>query len=262
MDISPKEDGENCDTPVSILIASYNAKHVYIRECIDSIIHQRGNFSIELVWMNDGTDKPGTRILEQELHRFQKIIATAKIIYRRLPVNQGLSHCLHEGLLLCSNDIVFRMDCDDIMAPERLNLQYNFMHQNPDCVLCGANMMSFSSDRISQHKKEISATQHPYKLTWEEYIRQKSPWIMNHPTLCFRKSAILNVGNYNKNMKLPFEDLDLELRVLKKYGCVYNLPQLLLMYRVHDQQITQIYKHDSKTSQKRKEFIDYMTRNG
>ena len=171
----------------------------------------------------------------------------------------GLSYCLHEGVLLCSNEIIFRMDSDDIMAPERLNIQYNFITSTNDCVLCGANMISFKSDNNSQNKKKISETNHPHKLTWEEYKLLNSEWILNHPTLCFRKSAILEVGNYNKDLKLPFEDLDLELRVLKMYGCVYNLPEMLLMYRIHEQQITKILKYDKKITQKKKEYIDYIT---
>ena len=34
------------------------------------------------------------------------------------------------------------------------------------------------------------------------------------------------------------EDLDLILRVLKKYGKIYNLPDVLLYYRLHPGQIT------------------------
>jgi len=245
--------------PVSILVASYNTRPSYITECIDSIINQNGNFAIELVWINDGTDKDGTYLLEQELQRFQKTKKNAKVIYKKQSANMGLSYCLHDGVLLCSNEIIFRMDSDDIMAPERLNIQYNFMHNTPDCVLCGTNMILFKSDNNSQNKKKAAETNHPDKLTWEEYKLQKSDHILNHPTLCFRKLAILDVGNYNKDLKLPFEDLDLELRVLKKYECVYNLPEMLLMYRIHDNQITQIHKNNQKIIQKKKEYINYIT---
>ena len=61
---------------------------------------------------------------------------------------------------------------------------------------------------------------------------------MNHPTLCFRKYAVIAVGNYNANLKEPYEDLDLELRLLKKYGFICNLPEVLLFYRIHSNQIT------------------------
>ena len=248
--------------PVSILIASYNTKPLYIKECIDSIINQNGNFDIELVWINDGSDKDGTRLLKQELQRFENTRKNAKVIYKKQSNNCGLSYCLHDGVLLCSNEIIFRMDSDDIMAPERLNIQYNFMNNTTDCVLCGSNMISFTANNNNNNnnkKKKISETNHPHKLTWEEYKLLKSEWILNHPTLCFRKSAIIEVGNYNKYLKLPFEDLDLELRVLKRYEFIYNLPEMLLMYRIHDQQITQIHKDNTKIIQKKKEYIDYIT---
>jgi hypothetical protein len=61
---------------------------------------------------------------------------------------------------------------------------------------------------------------------------------MNHPTLCFRKYAVITVGNYNAKLKEPFEDLDLELRLLKKYGFICNIPEILLFYRIHPNQIT------------------------
>lgn len=244
---------------VSVLIANYNTKPIYIKECIDSIINQNGIFAIELVWINDGTDKDLTRLLEQELQRFQMTKKNAKVIYKKHPTNMGLSCCLHDGVFLCTNEIIFRMDSDDIMAPERLNIQYNFIHKTPDCVLCGCDMIAFTSDHNSQNKKKFSETNHKHKLTWEEYKLRKSEWILNHPTLCFRKSAILEVGNYDKDLKLPFEDLDLELRVLKRFECVYNLSEMLLMYRMHEQQITQIHKDNTKINQKKKQYIDFIT---
>ena len=73
---------------------------------------------------------------------------------------------------------------------------------------------------------------------WEEYKKNPVDWILNHPTLCFKKSAILHIGNYNKQLKLPFEDLELELRVLKYYGILYNLNESLVFYRIHTGQVS------------------------
>ena len=65
---------------------------------------------------------------------------------------------------------------------------------------------------------------------------------MNHPSICFRKSAILEVGNYNlsrdKIENNCLSDIDLELRLMKHYGVIYNLSDILLHYRIHDNQIT------------------------
>ena len=66
---------------------------------------------------------------------------------------------------------------------------------------------------------------------------------MNHPTFCFKKSAIISVGNYNNSQHSMCEDFDLIIRVMKKYGKIHNLPEVLLLYRIHENQLTWIQIH-------------------
>ena len=66
---------------------------------------------------------------------------------------------------------------------------------------------------------------------------ENKTWIMNHPTLCYKKSAILSIGNYEKT-RTNKEDYQLEIKLLNKFGILYNIPQILVHYRLHKQQIT------------------------
>ena len=95
--------------------------------------------------------------------------------------------------------------------------------------------------------------------TWNEYKNTRSHWIANHPTLCFKKSAVLSVGNYNINNQLPCEDFELELKLLKKYGKIYNIQEVLLHYRLHEEQVTASPKfHNPEVLQFRNNFIQEM----
>ena len=217
---------------VSILVASYNTCLKYLYDCVISIKNQIGNFGIELVWINDCSNDKKTRVLLAVLAELNGL-KNFRLIYNTTKVNRGLSFCLHQGLLLCTNEIVFRMDSDDIMINNRIITQLKFMNDNPNCVLCGSNFIS-----LIKNKSEIGRGHHPYSITWDEYKITKSDWIMNHPTLCFKKSAVLSVGNYRINFRMPFEDLDLELRILKKYKIVYNIQEPLLIYRIHENQLS------------------------
>jgi hypothetical protein len=238
---------------VSILIPSYNTKSVYIKECLDSIKCQVGNFGMEIVWINDGSDDLNSKLLEAQLKRFEKTSRFTKVIYKKIE-NSGISKALNYGLTLCSNDIVFRMDSDDIMFAERIQKQLDFMYTNPDAVCCGTNVQFFHTEGVGQQ------TYHPTKITWEEYKEKRFHWFMNHPTLCFRKTAILEVGSYNIHTEnTVFEDLELELSLLKKYGILYNLPEVLLYYRIHSEQVT--FNGKSSTPywvEKRNKFIENM----
>mgnify|MGYP000064505590 FL=1 len=222
---------------ISILVCSYNTNIKYIRECLESIIYQNGHILLELIWINDGSTEENTKLLEEELDNFKLRTRFCNIIYKKMESNKGVSYCLNEGVTLCSNEIIFRMDSDDIMIPNRILIQLEFMKNNPECVICGSNVQYFS---VNENDKYIftKKTQHPYKLTWNEYAKTKSHWFMNHPTLCFKKSAVLEVGNYNKIDRTICEDLELELKIMKKYGKIYNIPECLVLYRIHNDQLT------------------------
>lgn len=221
---------------ISMIIPSYNTKKEYLISCINSIKEQVGNFGLELVWINDCSSDTNTEILVNLLETILKPLKNYKLVYIKMDINNGISSCLYNGVNLSSNEIIFRMDSDDIMKNSRIQKQLDFIMSNPLCVMCGTNITSF--EEINGIKNIISNSTHKNCLTWEEYKKNPIDWVLNHPTLCFRKTAILNIGNYKENFKFPFEDLDLELRVLKKYGVIYNINECLIFYRIHNNQVT------------------------
>ena len=223
------------DIWISLLIPCHNTKREFIEDCSKSLKEQVGNFGIELVWINDCSNEENTNT-QLELLKELELLKNLKLVYNRTKINRGISFCLHQGVLLCSNELILRMDSDDIMVNDRIQKQINYMKNNPNCVLCGSNIISF--EMINGVKSEIQRTNHKNILYWNEYKLDPKDWFLNHPTLCFKKSAILRVGNYRKNFRVPFEDLELELRVLKVFGSVHNISEYLVLYRTHENQIT------------------------
>jgi len=227
----------------SILICSYNTDIEYIKECLESIRAQIGHIGFEVVWVNDGSDKEHTMALRTELDIFENSSRFIRVVYHETAENRGVAAALYDGVELCSNDIIIRMDSDDIMKYNRVLCQIEFMEKNPNCMVCGANVHFFSG--TATEKKFTSQTNHPIEVSWTEFKKAPSVWFLNHPTMCVRKSAILKVGNYNKSLsKTPFEDFELELRLLRRYGKIYNLPDVLLNYRIHENQVTNKIKTD------------------
>jgi glycosyltransferase involved in cell wall biosynthesis len=245
---------------VSVLIPSYNTKPLYIKECLESIRQQKGHFGIELVWINDGSSSEYSAYLEEELNVFIKRSRFCKMIYHVNPENRGVAHSLNLGVSLCSNELIFRMDSDDIMLPDRIVKQIEFMKKNRDCVICGTNMQLFTNDDPNNIRKKtlLDDTFHVISLNWQDFLRSRPTWFMNHPTLCFRRSAVLAVGNYlDRGKDFILEDYELELKLMYKFGKINNLGDTLLYYRVHPDQIT--YKKDSETaefSKKRAQIVD------
>jgi GT2 family glycosyltransferase len=217
---------------VSILVSSYNTKTKYIQDCLESIKHQQGYFNIELVWINDGSDELNTKLLKKCLDNFEKTTRFVKVIYEENDMNRGIGYTLNKGIEICNNEIIIKMDSDDIMVESRINIQLNYMKANPNVMICGGQINMFNSQNNS-----INITNHT-SLLWDNYKTNPSHWFINHPTVCYRKSGVLEAGNYDKDLKQMAEDFDLELRMLKKHGYIHNMSEILLNYRLHDEQVT------------------------
>ena len=218
---------------VSVLISSYNTNIKYIQACLESIKHQNGHFHMEIVWINDGSDDLHTQLLKKALEHFEKTTRFVTVVYSENEGNKGLGYSMARGVETCTNEIIFRMDSDDLMMQNRIQTQLDFMKKTPDCVLCGTQIQCFNDQQ-----QALQRTNHPSIITLEEYKKQPSHWFLNHPTVCFKKSAILEVGNYNDEIHSMMEDFELWLRILKKYKKIYNIPEVLLNYRIHDKQLT------------------------
>jgi GT2 family glycosyltransferase len=217
---------------VSILISSFNTKTKYIQECLESIKAQQGHFNIELVWINDGSDEMNTTLLKNFLEFFQNTTRFTRVVYIENDGNRGIGYSSNKGIELCKNNLIFRMDSDDIMVPNRLKLQIEYMLNNPAVMVCGGQINCFNSNN------EIVSTTSHKSVSLEEFKKNQSHWFLNHPTVCYRKSAVIEVGNYNSNLIRMTEDFELGLRLLKKYGYIHNMSEVLLKYRLHEDQVT------------------------
>ena len=236
----------NIETWISVLITSYNTNPDYMRDCLNSIKCQNGLFGIELIWVNDGSSIENSIILEGMIERFKRETRFTRVIYKKNEVNMGTAISSNIGLDLCSHELIFKMDSDDIMLPNRIKVQLDFMIKNPEVVVCGANIQLFIMNPISDdsqkcEKKVIRETVHPTIITWDDLYDCKYSWYMNNPTLCYRRQAIMNIGKYRTNdsrILYMHEDYDLLARILKIYKIAYNLPNVLLLYRLHSNQLT------------------------
>jgi mannosyltransferase OCH1-like enzyme len=243
---------------VSILMSSLNSKQSYLNECITSIKRQTGNFDIQLVIVNDGSDEEHTKILHDSCHLFEMTsrFCTVKLIENE--TNMGLGYSLNIGVQQCDNEIILRMDTDDIMYDDRIIKQITYLKNNT-CALCGAQVSIFNNDNINNVAMQ---TKHK-SIEWDDYKKhehmQSNHWMMNHPTYCFRRSKVLEVGNYNANIHSMVEDFDLMLRMLKTHGKIHNMPDVLLHYRLHPGQVTNA-AGDPKWKRVREEIIADMVK--
>jgi glycosyltransferase involved in cell wall biosynthesis len=145
----------------------------------------------------------------------------------------NLVTALNYGLKYCQHELIARMDQDDLMEPDRLILQRNFMELNPDHVLVGGSVIVINQDGSP--------------IYTQKYLDNSDDIVSNlkrgncfaHPAVMYRKSSLARVGGYSE--LFPYaEDFDLFVR-LSRIGKLANLAQVVLRYRVSQFQVS--YKH-------------------
>lgn len=232
MDLPPQFIKPKKELSVSVLISSFNTKAKYLKECMESIRQQNGHFNIEIIWINDGSDEIHTKLLKAVIEKYRRIMRFTDIVYCENDGNKGIGYTLNKGILMCSHEIIIKMDSDDIMMPNRIQKQFKFMLENPQIHICGGQVQMFDDA-----KNNRGQSNHP-SITWDDYKMNPSHWFVNHPTVCYRRKSVLDAGNYDQSLKQMCEDFELELRMLKTHGYIHNFPECLILYRLHDKQVT------------------------
>jgi glycosyltransferase involved in cell wall biosynthesis len=199
----------------SVLMSVYSGERPdWLSESIESIINQTRKTN-DFVIVCDG---PLTEELNEILEKYQESLTII-----RLESNDGLGNALNEGLKHCKNNIVARMDSDDISVPDRFSKQISVMvDQNLDIIGSYVTEFEMTQDNIKNQRK--------VPLSNEEIIsfsKKRNPF--NHPTVVFRKDRVEAAGGY---IACPyFEDYYLWIRMLENKCKCANLDESLVLMR-------------------------------
>lgn len=190
-----------------------------LRSSLNGIIRQT-KAPEEILIVKDG---PLTREIESVLGVYNAS-HPGLFTFIAYPENRGLWYALSVGVPACRNELIMRMDADDLSLSQRAEKELAVLEKRPEVGCVGSLVTEFVGD-----------AQHPTSLvqlpeTHEEILRfGKKRCPFRHPTLLFRKSAVMAAGNYQQ---MPmFEDYDLFMRMAAS-GCVfYNLQESLVWVR-------------------------------
>jgi glycosyltransferase involved in cell wall biosynthesis len=206
--------------PYSVLMAVYNKESSeHLKQSFDSILNQTLPAK-ELVLVCDG---PLSSSLDKVIDQY---VSNHKGFFRviRFKTHMGLGPALREGLMHCNHEYIARMDSDDISCPDRCEKQLAFMKER-QLDLCSGVIAEFTDNPEAIFARRVLPVKHEELV---HFARRRSP--MNHPCVMFRRSKVMNAGNYREMSR--FEDYDLWIRMIQKGARLGNLTETLLYMRI------------------------------
>ncbi len=209
---------------ISVVMPVYNAGK-YLAAAIESVLNQTFT-AFELLLINDGSADGSLAVMQSFTDSRIRILDNEG--------NKGLVYSLNSGITEAKGRYIARMDADDICLPERFQLQLDYLEKYPEIGLVagfitfinadGQDSGSWASDREASNPQLI-----------RKYMTKEC--CIAHPTVMGR-AALFGRYLYAANQK-AIEDYDLWLRLLADGVRIDKLKTPVLLYRVHEQSVTQ-----------------------
>lgn len=204
---------------VSVLMGIYYRRMdtALLERSVCSVLEQSIE-DLELLICDDGSTGKSKQLLEQLAEEDGRIhlVRTGGLF--------SLSEKLNACLSRAQGTFIARMDDDDFSCPDRLAKEIAVLAAYPEIGFVGCNV-ALSCDGATVGTRIL-----PERPMVRDFFLTQ-PYI--HPTLVFRREALLEVGGYSESRQCLFcEDYDLLLRLYAKGYQGMNLQENLLIYTI------------------------------
>ncbi len=210
----------------SILMSVYrNDKPEYLDASIQSMLMQTVLTNDFVIIIDGPINKELYDVIKKYKNTYPAIINIIE-----LEKNMGLGYALMKGVNVCKNELVARMDADDISYKNRIKIQLKKMNELKDIDVLGSYVEEF----IDNPKDIVSVREVPLiDRDIKSKMRRGNP--LNHSSVVFKKSKVIKAGNY-KNIRT---NQDIELWNRMKYdNCTFlNIPRSLVKFRLNNDTI-------------------------
>lgn len=207
----------------SVLISIYCKENpLWFREALDSVFAQTIQ-PAEVVLVEDGPLTPELYAVIDEYKLRHPIFNIVKN-----ETNLGLGLALQKGVLACKNEIIARMDTDDIIPPYRFEKQLAKIEEGFDVVSCWSRLFLNETGNIIAVKQRPENHDDIVKLA-----HRRSP--VCHAAAFMKKSAVIRAGNYQHRQY--YEDYNLWVRMMQNGAKFYNIQEVLYDVRTTEEQL-------------------------
>lgn len=216
---------------ITVGMPMYNASR-HLRECIDSILRQTYPY-FELLIIDDGSTDESVAIVQS--YKDERIRLISSEHHYINTINLLLDEA--KGCYFA------RMDADDLMVPNRIAIQLEYMEKHPDVDIMGG-LMHLTGDI---HEKYNDSTD-CYAVTLD---RMTEGTILAHPTIMMRLASIRAKKLHYREDYIYAEDYDFWVQALCAGLKIQNMCYHFIYYRISKEQVSCKYNQVQKNNARR-----------
>lgn len=217
---------------ISVIIPCYNTKPEYLQEAVNSVHAYKGNYSYEIVVINDGCTHEDTMLLLNKL-KDQGI----KVIEQQ---NQGPAAARNNGVRQCQSNYILCLDSDNKIKPEYIDEGINALNKNSKAAVVYSKPQFIGDASEKIFKTEAFNLE---KLLLENYI-----------DMCaiIRRQAWEEIGGLDENL-IQHEDWEFWINLYKAGWKFAYINKIMFEYRIRKESL--IRQFPEKNFKKAVEYI-------
>lgn len=221
---------------ISVVLPYFNAEKTLAR-AIESILNQTfQGFELILVNNNSTDQSPGIA------KAFQASDSRIRLtdVYE-----QGVAFASNQGFELAKAPLIARMDADDLMLPDRLEKQHQYLTGNPNIGLLGGQV-NYQGDVANEGFRQYVDWSNGLITPEDIFLNRFVELPVVNPTIMFRKTLFEQLGGY-KHGEFP-EDYEMILRWMDQGVNISKVPEPVLDWHDHPTRLTRTDKRYSETA--------------
>lgn len=212
---------------LSVIMPVYNGQK-YLKDAINSVLNQTFE-DYELLIIDDGSTDSSVKIIQS--------IKDSRIKLLKNNENQGVAFTRNVGLSEAKGEYLAWMDCDDLIEPNRFQIQIDYLRENLEIGICGTAL-----NRFGEGKPRVSR-----EYSDPEMIKSA---LLFYPAI--RPATAMYRMNMVREAKLSY---DTRLAVAEDYDFYFeasfhfpikNLDDVLYHYRSSESSIMKVYSEQQQ----------------
>ncbi|KQC29217.1 glycosyltransferase family 2 protein [Flagellimonas eckloniae] len=217
---------------VSILIP-FKDTEIFLRECLDSILNQTYK-KWEVIAVDDNSKDKSFELLAKYSKKDKRI----KVLKSN---GNGIIPALRTAYMNSSGGFITRMDSDDIMKPNRLQIMVKSLLQEGNGYIAVGQVTYFSDKGISDGYDRYEKWLNRLTAAGENYSEIYKECVIPSPCWMVFKEDFETCGAFKPN-RYP-EDYDLTFRFYEKRMKIIPCDRVLHLWRDYDTRTSRTHEH-------------------
>ncbi|NHE55647.1 glycosyltransferase family 2 protein [Cyclobacterium plantarum] len=207
---------------LSVVMPVYNGEK-YLEEAINSVLNQTFT-DYELLIIDDGSTDSSIEII--------KSINDSRIRLIKNETNKGVAYTRNVGLKEAKGEYLAWMDCDDLIEPDRFEIQLKYLKENAEIGICGTALKRFGEGKPRVSREFSDPEMIKAALLFYPAIR---------PATAMYRMEMIRKAKLSYDTRLAVaEDYDFYLQASFHFP-IKNIDPVLYHYRASEKSIMKVY---------------------